>query len=65
MDAVVVSRSGVVGIAELLHERKGGGPGCRRELKSCRVSNGFASTICRFEGGSDMLARNGKDAGNN
>lgn len=44
---------------------KGGDPGRRRELKSCRVSYSFASTICRFEGGSDMLARNGKDASNN
>jgi hypothetical protein len=34
-------------------------------IKSCRVSNSFASTIYRFEGGSDMLACNGKDAGNN
>lgn len=45
LEAFVVSRSGAVGIAELLHERKGGNPGRRRELKPCRVSNSFASAM--------------------
>jgi hypothetical protein len=65
LEAFVVSRSRAVGIAELLpHERKRGilDADANSNLDESRI---VLLALCRSEGGSDMLARNGKDAGNN